>query len=62
MSAPALSKITPSLIEQLRSLLGDRLSTSQAVRDLHGHDESFHATEAPDAVAFATSTDEVAGR
>ena len=60
MSAVALSKTTPLLIEQLQALLGDRLSTSQGVRELHGHDESFHATEAPDAVAFATSTEEVA--
>ena len=48
------------LIEELRALLGARLSLSQAVRDQHGHDESYHATAAPDAVAFAQSTEEVA--
>jgi D-lactate dehydrogenase (cytochrome) len=48
------------LIEELRALLGERLSLSQAVRDQHGHDESYHATAAPDAVAFAQSTEEVA--
>ncbi|MFT5449283.1 MAG: D-lactate dehydrogenase (cytochrome), partial [Gammaproteobacteria bacterium] len=60
MSAVALSKTTPQLIEQLKALLGERLSTSQAVREQHGRDESFHAAKAPDAVAFATSTEEVA--
>ena len=48
------------LIEELRALLGDRLSVSAAVREQHGHDESYHETAAPDAVAFAESTDEVA--
>jgi D-lactate dehydrogenase (cytochrome) len=48
------------VIEQLRALLGARLSTSAAVREQHGHDESYHPTHAPDAVAFAESTEEVA--
>jgi D-lactate dehydrogenase (cytochrome) len=48
------------VIEQLRALLGERLSTSAAVREQHGHDESYHPTHAPDAVAFAESTEEVA--
>jgi D-lactate dehydrogenase (cytochrome) len=60
----AARRAEPRAIEQaiaaLRTLLGDRLSTAAAVRDQHGHDESYHATEPPDAVAFATSTDEVA--
>lgn len=60
MSAVALSKTTPQLIEQLKALLGERLSTSLAIREQHGRDESFHAAKAPDAVAFATSTEEVA--
>ena len=49
-----------ALIEELRKLLGDRLSTADAVREQHGHDESYHATVPPDAVAFAISTEEVA--
>ncbi len=49
-----------SAIAELGVLLGDRLSTAAAVRDQHGHDESYHATEPPDAVAFARSTEEVA--
>jgi D-lactate dehydrogenase (cytochrome) len=44
----------------LRQLLGDRLSTSSAVCAHHGKDESYHAPHAPDAVAFAHSTEEVA--
>ena len=48
------------VIEELRALIGERLSTSAAVREQHGHDESYHPGHAPDAVAFATSTEEVA--
>jgi D-lactate dehydrogenase (cytochrome) len=47
-------------LDELRQVFGERLSTSDAVRDQHGRDESYHETEAPDAVAFAESTDEVA--
>lgn len=49
-----------AVVEELRGLLGSRLSTSGAVRDQHGHDESYHQPYAPDAVAFAQSTEEVA--
>ncbi|MGF1608184.1 MAG: FAD-binding oxidoreductase [Kiloniellales bacterium] len=48
------------LIEALRQLLGDRLSTADAVREQHGRDESYHPAKAPDAVAFVESTEEVA--
>ena len=44
----------------LGNLLGKRLSTSQAVRDQHGTDISHMPPAAPDAVAFAQSTAEVA--
>lgn len=47
------------LIRELRQLLGERLSTNPGVRERHGKDESFHAPHAPDAVAFARSTEEV---
>jgi D-lactate dehydrogenase (cytochrome) len=46
-------------IEELKALLGDRLSTSAAVREHHGKDESYHPVIPPDAVAFALSTEEV---
>ena len=47
-------------IDELRVLLGDRLSTSTGVRDHHSKDESWHIPHRPDAVAFPTSTEEVA--
>jgi len=49
-----------AVLDRLTPLLGERLTTSQAVRDQHGRDESFHAPQPPDAVAFPESTDEVA--
>ena len=52
--------LNPALLASLRQRLGDRLSTSAAVCEQHGKDESYHAAHAPDAVAFAQSTDEVA--
>src|ERR1700694_5345313 len=54
------SPLNPNLLAALRQRLGDRLSTSAAVCAQHGKDESYHAPHAPDAVAFAQSTDEVA--
>ncbi len=55
------SRLDPAspLLDELRALLGERLSTSAAVRDLHGRDESFHQAVSPDAVAFARTTAEV---
>jgi D-lactate dehydrogenase (cytochrome) len=46
-------------IAEIKALIGDRLSTAQAVREQHGRDESYHAPAPPDAVAFAHSTEEV---
>jgi D-lactate dehydrogenase (cytochrome) len=48
-----------SIIGELRALLGDRLTTSQSVRDHHSHGESWHAPAAPDAVAYPETNDEV---
>jgi D-lactate dehydrogenase (cytochrome) len=53
------SPLNPALLAALRQRLGDRLSTSAAVCEQHGKDESYHTPHAPDAVAFAHSTDEV---
>ncbi|MBV8889753.1 MAG: FAD-binding protein [Alphaproteobacteria bacterium] len=50
----------PGLLAALRQLLGDRLTTSAAICAQHGKDESYHTPHAPDAVAFALSTEEVA--
>ena len=43
----------------LKQRLGERLSTGQAVRDQHSHTTTWIATQAPDAVAFVESTEEV---
>jgi len=58
-SAPIGHNANESLLGELRAILGDRLSTAPSVREQHGKDESYHAAHAPDAVAFAHSTEEV---
>jgi D-lactate dehydrogenase (cytochrome) len=62
MTATALERVplNPKLLASLQQRLGDRLSTSAAICAQHGKDESYHAPHAPDAVAFAQSTEEVA--
>ncbi len=62
MTMSALRREPPdaTLLAALRQLLGARLSTSAAICAQHGRDESYHPAHAPDAVAFAQSTDEVA--
>ena len=47
-------------LEALKELLGERLSLSKSVREQHGHDESFHASVPPEAVAYAQSDPEIA--
>ncbi len=49
-----------ALLDALSRRFGERASTTQAVRDHHGRDESPFPIAAPDAVVFAHSTDEVA--
>ena len=46
-------------LSELAALLGERFTISLPVREAHGRDESWHPVVAPDAVAFAQSTDEV---
>ena len=58
-----MSRITASqdaTTNELRALLGERLSTAADVRAAHGRDESFHPPHPPDAVAFPETADEVA--
>lgn len=50
---------TSSLIAELTEAFGDQVSTSAAVLERHGNDESYHKGEPPDAVVFARSTDDV---
>src|SRR5215203_235504 len=44
----------------LRTLVGDRFSSAEAVRAHHGKDESAHPHALPDAVVYAEATEEVA--
>lgn len=48
------------LLVALEAVFDDRLSTSQAMREHHGRDESSYAPMLPDAVVFAQTTEEVA--
>ena len=57
MSAPPIGH--NAAIAALRGLFGDRLSTSDAVREQHGRGEDYFPQAPPDAVAFALTTEEV---
>jgi D-lactate dehydrogenase (cytochrome) len=48
-----------SVVAELKTLLGDRVSTSAAVREHHGKDESYFPYALPDAVVYVKSTEEV---
>jgi D-lactate dehydrogenase (cytochrome) len=52
--------LSTTLIDELRTILGERLSVAGAVRAHHGKDESYHNLTPPDAVVFPRSTEEVA--
>lgn len=47
-------------VTMLQQQFGNRLTTVAAVRERHGHDESYHAVHAPDAVIFPKTNEEVA--
>lgn len=53
------SAFDDELLDVLRQIVGDRVTTVAAIREQHGKDESFHACAPPDAVVFAQTTDEV---
>ncbi len=46
-------------IAEIREVVGDRLSTAEAVRQQHGKDQTWAPGASPDAVAFVRSTEEV---
>jgi D-lactate dehydrogenase (cytochrome) len=48
-----------SVVAELKTLLGERVSTSAAVREHHGKDESYFPYALPDAVVFVKTTEEV---
>jgi D-lactate dehydrogenase (cytochrome) len=49
-----------STLDTLKLHFGDRLSTTEAVREHHGHDMSRQPTRLPDAVVYAENEGEVA--
>lgn len=55
----AYAPVTDQLIDELRGVVGDRLSTAAAVREHHGNGEDYFDAVPPDAVVFAHSTEEV---
>jgi len=48
-----------SVLIELKTLLGERVSTSGAVREHHGKDESYFPYALPDAVVFVETAEEV---
>jgi D-lactate dehydrogenase (cytochrome) len=54
-----LREFDQSVVSELKTLLGERVSTSAAVREHHGKDESYFPYALPDAVVFPHSTEEV---
>lgn len=51
--------LLPALSQALRERFGDQFSTSQAIRQAHGHDDSALDDAWPDGVVFAQSTQDV---
>ncbi|MGH2811980.1 MAG: FAD-binding oxidoreductase, partial [Actinomycetota bacterium] len=47
------------LSDDLRSLLGDRISLAPDDLAVHGHDESYHPTAPPDVVVFPETVEEI---
>ena len=60
MAEAAKIPVSQDFIEELRGLLGDRVSTAAAVLEHHGSGEDYLPVAPPDAVCFAESTEEVA--
>jgi D-lactate dehydrogenase (cytochrome) len=58
-----VNTVTPrpvdAVIAAVRALIGDRLSTAQAIREQHSRGEDQTPPTLPDAVAFAETTEEV---
>src|SRR4030088_54254 len=48
-----------SVVAELKTLLGERVSTSHAVREHHGKDESYFPYALPDEVVYPKTTEEV---
>ena len=48
------------VIDELKAALGEKVSVNETIREHHSKDESFHTPTLPEAVVFATSTQDVA--
>ena len=59
MTESAVHNLEAGLLTYLRELLGDRVSTAEAVRDHHGKSEGPYLSQPPDAVCFVENTEEV---
>lgn len=54
------SRVSSSFVDEVRNIVGrSNVSTAEAVREQHGHDESYHKVALPDVVVFAESVDHV---
>ena len=58
--SPAGARAVEAAADELRRLLGERVSDAAAVREHHSRGESYHAPAPPDIVCFPGSTEEVA--
>ncbi|MEQ9576115.1 MAG: FAD-binding oxidoreductase, partial [Rhodospirillales bacterium] len=60
-AAQPAGSVDDGLLNLLAQIVGaENLSTSAAVREQHGRDESYHPSAPPDAVVYCTETDQVA--
>ncbi len=58
---PHFQPVTPSFVDRLRAIVGaDRVSTTQADRDLHARDQSHHPARPADVVVFPASAEQIA--
>ena len=53
-------ELDSTVLQELKQLLGERITVSLVSRMGHGQDESYHPPFPPDAVAYPTSNEEVA--
>lgn len=54
-----MEQVTTTLLDELREIVGERVSDSKPILEQHGRDESHHPVVPPDLVVFANSTEEV---
>lgn len=54
--------VTDEIHQQISTLVGSsQVSVSNAVREQHGRDESYHSVKPPDIVVFANDVDQISG-